>query len=87
MRDAAMVTPLVIASPSDAPVPASAPQTAELDAQLGSASLHLRGHMTPAGLLAVGGLVSGILLSATALVWAATSAKRRHPIASAWRRR
>lgn len=43
--------------------------------------------MTPAGLLAVGGMVSGILLSVAALVWTATSVRRRHPIASAWRRR
>jgi tetrahydromethanopterin S-methyltransferase subunit C len=43
--------------------------------------------MTPAGLLAVGGMVSGILLSVAALVWTATSVRRHHPIANAWRRR
>lgn len=70
------------------PMPASqAPQTADLDARLGSASLHLQLRMTPTGLLAVGGLVSSILLSVTALVWAATSVKRRHPLATALRRR
>ncbi|MBN9409367.1 MAG: hypothetical protein J0H69_09485 [Burkholderiales bacterium] len=37
---------------------------------------------TPAGLLAVGGLVSCILLSTAVLVWTATSVRRQHPIAS-----
>ncbi|CAN7518300.1 hypothetical protein [Rhizobacter sp. LjRoot28] len=76
-----------LGTPTSSHAPALAPQAAELDARLGSASLHVRVHMTPAGLLAVGGMVSGILLSVAALVWTATSVRRRHPIASAWRRR
>lgn len=67
--------------------PSAKPQTAELDADIGSASVKLKARMTPSGLLAVGGLVSGILLSVTALVWAATAMKRRNPIASALSKR
>lgn len=51
-------------------------QLADLDARLGHASLQLRLRMTPSGLLAVGGLVGTILLSVTALVWAATAVPR-----------
>ncbi|GEM_PF-1914719 len=68
--------------PIAAPHAAHAPQTAEVDVGLGSASAHVKARMTPSGLLAVGGLVGGILLSVTALVWAATSVQRAHPIAS-----
>lgn len=39
------------------------------------------------GILAIGGLVSGILLSTTALVWASTTPVRRHPIATRLGRR
>jgi hypothetical protein len=38
--------------------------------------------VTPAGILAIGGLVSGILLSTAALVWVSTSVARRHPLAT-----
>jgi hypothetical protein len=57
-------------------------QVARLDLSFGSAKVKVRVHVTPAGLLAIGGLVSSILLSTAALVWVATSAARRHPIAS-----
>jgi hypothetical protein len=63
------------------------PQSAEVDVGVGKASMHIKARMTPSGLLAIGGLVGGILLSVTALVWASTSVKRKHPIASALSRR
>ncbi|RRS03760.1 hypothetical protein EIP75_14355 [Aquabacterium soli] len=65
----------------------SKPQTAEIAAGAGKASMQVKARVTPSGLLAIGGLVSGILLSVTALVWASTSVKRKHPIASALGRR
>jgi len=43
--------------------------------------------VTTPGLLAVGGLVSGILLSTAVLVWVSTSAVRRHPVATGLLRR
>lgn len=58
-------------------------QTAEIDLGVGKASMHVKARMTPSSLLATGGLVSGILLAVTALVWASTSVKRKHPIVSA----
>jgi hypothetical protein len=65
------------------PVPAaSEPQKARLKLNAGPASLTLHVRVTPTGLLAIGGLVSGILLSTAVLVWSATSVPRRHPIAS-----
>lgn len=48
----------------------------------GPVSLKLEVRVTPAGLLAIGGLVSGILLSTAVLVWTATAVPRRHPIAA-----
>jgi len=65
-----------------APAPA-ADQHARLDLQAGPVSMTLEVRVSPAGLLAIGGLVSGVLLSTAVLVWSATSAPRRHPIA--WR--
>jgi len=61
-------------------------QHARLDLQAGPVSLKLEVRVTPAGLLAIGGLVSGILLSTAVLVWSATSVPRRHPIAARWGR-
>lgn len=58
-------------------------QTVDMDVSAGRFSAHLKVRATPAGLLAVGGMVGCILLSVTALVWAATSVKRKHPIATA----
>jgi hypothetical protein len=52
-------------------------QTARLDARLGRSPLHMRLKTTPAGLLAVGALVSSILLGVAVIVQSATSAKRR----------
>ena len=63
--------------------PAPTPdQNARLDLRAGPVSLKLEVRVTPAGLLAIGGLVSGILLSTAVLVWSATAVPRRHPIAA-----
>jgi hypothetical protein len=75
------------ARPPASPPAMQAPQVARLRLRAGPMSLGLTVRMTPAGLLALGGLVSGILLSTTALVWAATATPRRHPLASALLRR
>jgi len=56
-------------------------QVALLEMSLGKAQVKIRVRVTPTGLLAMGGLVSGILLSTAALVWVSTSVVRRHPIA------
>lgn len=63
--------------------PLSEPQTVALDAKAGAFSAHVDLRMTPTGLLAVGGLVSSILLSVAALVWTATSVRRKHPLSAA----
>lgn len=57
-------------------------QVALLEMSLGKAQVKVRVRVTPTGLLAIGGLVSGVLLSTAALVWVSTSAVRRHPIAA-----
>jgi hypothetical protein len=64
----------------DASEPAA--QTAKLEIAAGPLRVKARLTVTPAGLLAIGGLVSGILLSTAVLVWTATSVARRHPVAS-----
>lgn len=43
--------------------------------------------VTNSGLLAIGGLVSGILLSTATVVWAATSVARQRPITASLLRR
>ena len=43
--------------------------------------------VTNGGLLAIGGLVSGILLSTATVVWAATSGAGRRPVAASLLRR
>jgi hypothetical protein len=58
-----------------------ATQTAKLEIAAGPLRLKMKLAVTPAGLLAIGGLVSGILLSTAVLVWTATSVPRRHPLA------
>lgn len=58
-------------------------QTAEIVFRTGSFSGELRVRATPSGLLAIGGLVACVLLSTSALVWAATSVKRKHPLVTA----
>lgn len=61
-------------------------QSADLRLRAGPARLRVRVDVTPAGLVAIGGLVSSILLSTAVLVWSATAVPRRHPVASALRR-
>lgn len=75
------------ATTAESPGALAAEQVAELDAAIGPAHLRLRLRVTPAGLLAVGALVSGILLSASVVVWASTSVARRHPLATRLRPR
>jgi hypothetical protein len=75
-----MINPALGNTPSDQP------QTVQLDAGSGDTQVHLKANVTPSGLLAAGGLVAGILFATTALVWAATSVRRKHPIASALRK-
>lgn len=55
-------------------------QVAEWEASAGPLAMRARVQATPAGLLAVGVLVSGILLSTSVLVWSATNVARRHPV-------
>ena len=62
------------------------PARAHLTLHAGPVRLETRLSITPAGLLAVGGLVSSILLSTAVVVWVSTSVARRHPLAAAMRR-
>lgn len=62
-------------------------QTAELHASAGKFSVDLQVRMTSAGLLAVGGLVGLTLLGVAAVVWTATSIRRKHPFAAPLGRR
>jgi len=59
------------------------PNTAAVSLRAGRARFVARVSVTPAGLFAIGGLVSGILLSTSVLVWSATNVARRRPLASA----
>lgn len=52
-------------------------QLANLVVQTRNGSLRIGVRVTPAGLLAIGGLVSSILLSTSALVWVSVSQARR----------
>jgi hypothetical protein len=53
----------------------------------GKATAVFKVEVSTPGLVAIGGLVSGILLSTAGLVWVATSVARDHPVLSALRRR
>lgn len=64
-------SPYQIAEPSKA--------TAEIDLQVGPVRLRARAAISPEGLVAVGALVSGILLSSAVIVWAAAGGARRPP--------
>jgi hypothetical protein len=55
-----------------------ATQAARLVVQTRNASLRMGVRVTPAGILAIGGLVSSILLSTSVLVWVSVSQARRH---------
>lgn len=56
--------------------------TAAASLKAGEFKLAAKVKVTNVGLLAIGGLVSSILLSTTALVWVATSVTRRHPVST-----
>ena len=57
--------------------------TAAVSLRMGESRMVAKVSVTPAGLLAIGGLVSGILLSTSVLVWSATNVARRRPLTSA----
>ncbi|MDP1872721.1 hypothetical protein [Phenylobacterium sp.] len=59
------------------------PNTAAISLRVRESRFVAKVKVTPAGLLAIGGLVSGILLSTSVLVWTATSVARRRPLTSA----
>lgn len=59
------------------------PNTAALSLRAGRSRFVAKVSVTPAGLLAIGALVSGILLSTSVLVWSATNVARRRPLAPA----
>lgn len=50
------------------------PQSARVNAALGSFHLELEARMSPAGLLAIGGMVGMMLIGSAAIVWAARRA-------------
>jgi hypothetical protein len=54
----------------------------ELEVTAGPVRLHVAVRISTGGLLAVGAMVSGIILSVAPLVWVATSVARERPIAS-----
>lgn len=60
----------------------SRPHSAEVELSLNPPRFTVRVQTTPSGLLAIGGLVSSILLSTGVLVWVSTSVARRHPLAA-----
>lgn len=61
--------------------------TATLRLKIGKASATTKVQVSTAGLVAVGGLVSSILLSTAAVVWVATAALRARPALALLRRR
>lgn len=52
------------------------PQTAVAEFELGPMRARAEVRVTPAGVLAIGAMVSGVLLSTAVLVWATTAARR-----------
>ena len=56
-------------------------QSAKIDLSVGPVRLRAHVRLTPAGLLAIGALVSSVLVASSAIVWSATSVARRHPLA------
>jgi hypothetical protein len=54
---------------------------AELEFTAGPARLHVSVRISTSGLLAIGAMVSGIILSVAPLVWVASSVARERPIA------
>ncbi|NWE51840.1 hypothetical protein [Brevundimonas sp. P7753] len=56
--------------------------SAALILRAGKVRIASRINLSNGGLLAVGGLVSSILVSTAALVWVSTNVARRHPVAT-----
>jgi hypothetical protein len=56
--------------------------SAALILRAGKVRIASRINLSNGGLLAVGGLVSSILVSTAALVWVSTNVSRRHPVAT-----
>jgi hypothetical protein len=61
--------------------------TALVTLRAGPVRLGAKTRISNGGLLAIGGLVSSILLSTAAVVWVSTSVARQHPLAAGWLRR
>jgi hypothetical protein len=61
------------------PAAGGARQVAEYEMSLGAARIGARVSVTPAGVLAIGAMVSGILLSSAAIVWAARRGRSGRP--------
>ena len=57
-------------------------QNAEVELHAGPVRFSARISVTAEGLLAIGALVSGVLLSTAAIVWASTAMAREHPLAT-----
>ena len=51
-------------------------QVAEFDLAAGPVKLHASVRLTPVGFLAIGAMITGILLAASSVVWSATSVAR-----------
>ena len=51
-------------------------QVAEFELAAGPVKMHASVRLTPAGFLAIGAMVTGILLATSSVVWSATSAAR-----------
>ncbi|MBI1684073.1 hypothetical protein [Caulobacter hibisci] len=66
----------------DAASAANGDQTATLEFKGGPVGFRAEVRLTPKGILAIGGLVTGVLLSTAVLVWTATSVARRPPLAT-----
>jgi hypothetical protein len=56
--------------------------SAALIIRAGKVRIASRINLSNGGLLAVGGLVSSILVSTATLVWVSTNVARRHPVAT-----
>ena len=67
--------------------PLQDPQVAKSEISGGPVRMRLDLRLTTSGLLAIGALVTGILLATSGLVWSATSVARRHPVVTRLRRR
>lgn len=58
------------------------PNTAAVALRAGPVRVRARASLSEKGIIAIGGLVSSILLSTSVLVWVATTPVRRRPLAT-----